>query len=82
MNNLINWINLKNFISVHSFALYVTLWLTVKVSFWAGEFAYFAVLEKMTGGDIALVIGAVVALTSALQGYVLHIYTQNRKGTE
>ena len=80
ISKFLNWFTTKNFISVHSFALYVTLYLTVKVSFWAGEFAYFAVLEKVSGGDIALVIGAVVALTSALQGYVLHIYSLNRKG--
>ena len=75
MNNLITWFNNKNFVSVRSGVLYVTVWMTWLAFDWAAGFAYGS---TKTGSDIALIIAAVTAPISVLQGFVFKVYSDSR----
>jgi hypothetical protein len=72
---LIKWADAKNFISVRSFVLYVTVWMTWKAFVWA---AVFATTTTKTGADVALIIAAVTAPISVLQGFVFKTYVDSR----
>lgn len=76
MNNFITWINEKNFVSVHSVTLYITLWMTFHAYEWA---AVFATTTTKEGAEVALIIGAVTAPISLLQKAVFDIYSASRK---
>lgn len=75
VDSLIDWFSEKNFISVHSGALYVTLWMTYLAFDWAGRFAF---ATDKSGSDVALIIGAVTLPVSALQGFVFNVYSKAR----
>ena len=69
------WFNNKNFVSVRSGVLYVTVWMTWLAFDWAAGFAYGS---SKTGSDIALIIAAVTAPISVLQGFVFKVYSDSR----
>lgn len=71
----IKWADAKNFISVRSFVLYVTVWMTWEAFNWA---AVFATVTEKTGSDVALIIAAVTAPISVLQGFIFKIYSESR----
>jgi hypothetical protein len=73
--NFIKWADTKNFISVRSFVLYVTVWMTWLAFDWATTFA---TTTTKTGADVALIIAAVTAPISALQGFVFTVYAKSR----
>jgi hypothetical protein len=73
--NFIDWAENKNFISVRSFVLYVTVWMTWLAFDWA---AVFATTTDKTGADVALIIAAVTAPISVLQGFVFKVYSESR----
>ena len=73
--NLIKWADGKNFISVRSFVLYITVWMTWLAFDWA---AVFATNTDKTGSDVALIIAAVTAPISVLQGFVFKVYSESR----
>lgn len=73
--NFLKWADAKNFISVRSFVLYVTVWMTWEAFNWA---AVFATVTEKTGADVALIIAAVTAPISVLQGFIFKIYSESR----
>lgn len=75
MKQFISWVNDKNFVSVRSGVLYVTVWMTWLAFDWAAQFAY---ASDKAGADIALIIGAVTAPISVLQGFVFKVYSESR----
>lgn len=74
--NFIKWFDDKNFISVRSGVLYVTVWMTWLAFDWAGRFAF---ETTKTGAEVALIIGAVTAPITALQMFVFKVYSDSRK---
>ncbi len=72
---LSTWFNNKNFVSVRSGVLYVTVWMTWLAFDWAAGYAYGS---SKTGSDIALIIAAVTAPISVLQGFVFKVYSDSR----
>lgn len=72
----IKWADQRNFVSVRSFVLYVTVWMTWLAFDWA---AIFATTTDKTGADVALIIAAVTAPISLLQGFVFKTYTESKK---
>jgi hypothetical protein len=79
MNTLLAWVSSKNFISVHSFTLYVTLWMTYHAYVWAGDFAFHT---DKAGLEVALIIGAVTAPITYLQKVVFDTYSSSRNSDE
>lgn len=73
--DFIKWAEDKNFISVRSFVLYVTVYMTWLSFEWA---AVFATTTEKTGADVALIIAAVTAPISVLQGFVFKTYSESR----
>jgi hypothetical protein len=71
----LNWAEQKNFASVRSFVLYVTVWMTWEAFNWA---AVFATTTDKQGADVALIIAAVTAPISVLQGFVFKVYSESR----
>lgn len=71
----VGWCEAKNFISVRSFVLYITVWMTWEAFNWA---AVFATTTEKTGADVALIIAAVTAPISVLQGFVFKVYSESR----
>jgi hypothetical protein len=69
----------KNFVSVHSFTLYATIWMTGHAFFWAGTFA---MATDKTGVEVALIIGAVTAPITYLQTAVFSTYSKSRNSNE
>lgn len=74
--NFIKWCDTRNFVSVRSFVLYVTVWMTWEAFNWA---AIFATTTTKTGSDVAMIIAAVTAPISVLQGFVFKVYSESRK---
>ena len=72
---IFKWIDNKNFLSVRSFVLYVTVWMTWEAFYWA---AIFATETDKQGSDVALIIAAVTAPISVLQGFVFKVYSESR----
>lgn len=75
LNQLGTWFNNKNFVSVRSGVLYVTVWMTWLAFDWAAKYAYDT---DKPGADIALIIAAVTAPISVLQGFVFKVYSDSR----
>lgn len=73
---IFKWIDNKNFVSVRSFVLYVTVWMTWLAFDWA---AVFATTTDKTGSDVAMIVAAVTAPISVLQGFVFKVYSESRK---
>ena len=71
MSNFVSWVDRRHFISVRAFTLYVTLWMTWRVTEWAFAFAH---ISSGSGLETAGVIGAVTAPVCALQGFVFKFY--------
>lgn len=76
MMDLIKWADNRNFVSVRSFVLYVTVWMTWAAFQWAAEFA---TTTDKAGSDVGLIIAAVTAPISVLQGFVFKVYSESRK---
>lgn len=76
MTKFIAWFTEKNFISVRSFSLYITLWMTWQAFTWAG---YFALHTDKVGVEVAAIIAAVTAPITALQGWIFKVYSDSRK---
>lgn len=74
--NFIKWADARSFVSVRSFVLYVTVWMTWQAFAWA---AVFATTTDKAGSDVALIIAAVTAPISVLQGFVFKVYAESRK---
>jgi hypothetical protein len=75
MMPFIRWADKRNFISVRSGVLYVTVWMTWHAFQWAAEFA---TTTDKTGSDVALIIAAVTAPISLLQAAVFKVYAESR----
>lgn len=72
MPNLVDWIARIGEVEVaRPLTLGATLWMTYQAYQWAGSFA---ALSLMSGTDTAMVIAAVIAPVSVLQGYVFKAY--------
>lgn len=69
----------KNFVSVHTTTLFITLYVTVDSYRWAGEFAYKAYEKGTAGTEIAAIVLAVTAPISLLQKAVFDRYSTSRK---
>lgn len=74
--NFIKWCDARNFVSVRSFVLYITVWMTWEAFNWA---AVFATTTAKSGSDVALIIAAVTAPISLLQGFVFKTYSESRR---
>lgn len=69
----------RNFVSVHTLTLFITLWMTFEAYHWAGLFAYYSLDKGINGAELALMIGAVTAPITFLQKAVFEIYSASRK---
>lgn len=76
MMNFLKWADSRSFVSVRSFVLYITVWMTWQAFAWA---AVFATTTDKAGSDVALIIAAVTAPISVLQGFVFKVYAESRK---
>ena len=74
--NLVKWCDTRNFVSVRSLVLYITVWMTWEAFKWA---AIFATDTDKVGSDVALIIASVTAPISVLQGFVFKVYSESRK---
>lgn len=74
--NFIKLADARSFVSVRSFVLCVTVWMTWQAFAWA---ALFATTTDKAGADVALIIAAVTAPISVLQGFVFKVYSESRK---
>ena len=74
--NFVKWCDARNFVSVRSFVLYITVWMTWEAFNWA---AVFATTTTKEGADVSLIIAAVTAPISVLQGFVFKVYSESRK---
>lgn len=75
MRNFIAWADRRHFVSMRALTLYVTLWLTWKVTQWAFAFAAWAA----TGGmETAAILAAITAPVCALQGFVFAWYMKGK----
>lgn len=72
----------KNFISVHTVTLCITLWMTFEAYAWAGKFAYYSSDKSINSLEIAAIIAAVTAPITYLQKAVFEIYSTHRKNIE
>lgn len=73
----VKWFDDKNFISVRSFILYITVWMTWRAFEWAADYAVGH--SGTSGSDVAMIIAAVTAPISVLQGFVFKVYSESRK---
>jgi hypothetical protein len=69
----------KNFVSVHSFALFITLGVFIHSYLWAGYFAYAALAKGISSVEIGAIILAVTGPVSALAKYTFDIYSMSRQ---
>lgn len=74
---MLRWLDEKNFVSVRSFILYITVWMTWRAFEWAAD--YSGSHSGTSGSDVALIIAAVTAPISVLQGFVFKVYSESRK---
>lgn len=76
MSRILAWLERKNFVSVHAFMLYATIWLT-----WESflRMTAYATASKLDGTGTALVIAAITAPIAYLQKAVFEIYSESRK---
>lgn len=75
------WFLEKNFVSVHAFVLYATLYLTWESFAWAAKFALGLPEGALTSGvGPAAIIAAVTAPVTALQVFAFKTYSESRKG--
>ena len=75
LNTFLKWADDKNFISVRSGVLYVTVWMTYEAFHWAGQFAF---ATDKQGIEVAAIIGAVTAPIALLQSAVFKVYSESR----
>ncbi len=75
--SVLRWIERKNFVSVHSLMLYVTMVQTWGVTVQAWKYAFESRLTS--GAEIAMVIAAVTVPFAALQKFVFDTYSASRK---
>lgn len=71
MQQFMAWLDRRHFVSVRALTLYVTVWMTWKVTQWAFAFSTIATGD---GVATAAVIAAVTAPVCALQGFVFSSY--------
>lgn len=79
LNQLGTWFANKNFVSVRSGVLYVTVWMTYEAFYWAGQFAF---ATDKQGIEVAAIIGAVTAPIALLQSVVFKVYSESRDKNE
>lgn len=76
MNRALAWLERKNFISVHSLTLYITVWMS-----WEAfeRMSAYALASRLDGIGTAAVIAAVTAPITALQVFIFKTYSESRK---
>lgn len=75
LDKFLTWCDDRNFVSVRSFTLYATVWMTWK----ATEQAWlFAANSHLDGMGTAAVVAAVTAPVAALQGFVFRDYIASK----
>ena len=80
MNKFIEWFVAKNFLSVRSGMLYVSVWMTIQASEWAEHYA--EITHLSTGTDIGIVIGAATLPITGFTGFVYKFYSDSRKKSD
>jgi hypothetical protein len=75
-DRFMKWMAAKNFLSVRSGMLYVSVWMTFDATHWATRFA--ESLHFQSGTDTALVIAAATAPITAFTGFVYKFYSDSR----
>jgi hypothetical protein len=82
-HELKRWFLEKNFVSVHAFILYATLYLTYESFIWAGQFAMKLPEGALTSGiGPAAIIAAVTGPVTALQVFAFKTYSESRKSEQ
>lgn len=61
---------------VRRIVLFITLWMTWRAFVWATEFTY--AHPTVAGSEVALIIAAVTAPITVLQGYIFKVYSDGR----
>ena len=74
MKSFLAWADRRNFISVRSFVMYVTVWMTWESFMWAASFAS---TTAKSGPEVSLVIGSVTAPIALLQAAVFKVYADS-----
>ncbi len=75
MGEFIKWVDRRHFVSVRGLTMYVTLGLTVYVTFEAFRFAY---ASELPGLELAAVLAAVTTPMAALQKYTFDAYMRGK----
>jgi hypothetical protein len=73
------WADRRNIASVRAATLYITIWMTWRVTIWAFEYARLALEAGATGIDTAAVLGAVTIPFTALQVFAFRTYMEGNK---
>lgn len=76
MEKLVQWFVDKNFVSVRSFMLYISVYMTMYATQWAA--AYADTFHDKTGTDLGLIIVAVTGPITAFTGFVYKFYSDSR----
>ncbi len=76
LNRVLAWADRRQFVSVRSLVMYITLLNTWYAFDWAAHFAY-AVVGR-PGIEVAAIIAAVTAPITALQAFVFKFYSESR----
>ena len=72
------WADRRNFISVRSGVLYVTVWMTWRVTEWAFALTSAWMNSGKTGIETAAVVAAVTAPFTALQVFAFKTYMESK----
>lgn len=78
-DRVLAWMDRRNFVSVRTAVLGVTVWMTWKVTVWAIAFSNLWLLSGKDGVETGLVIAAVTAPFTALQVFAFRHYIESRK---
>lgn len=77
MNRFLAWCDRRNFISVRSIVLGITIWMTWRVTVWAISFSNLWLLADKDGLQTAAVVAAITAPFAALQGFAFKFYVDS-----
>ena len=76
ISGFLAWADRRNLVSVRSGVLFVTVWMTWRVTEWTFAFAREALAAHHSGTETSLVIGAITVPFAALQAAAFKIYAE------
>lgn len=77
MSGFLAWCDKRNFISVRTTVLGVTVWMTWRITVWAIAFSNLWLLADKDGLQTAAVVAAITAPFAALQAFAFKLYVDS-----